>query len=186
MFFGPIGKPRWSPFSHIGRDIFDFFSEITERNSMTLDRKKYLNVFYHICVFRANLKNQDGRPGLLSVETFSTSPLKPLNEIHRNVTGIKISSPLLSLYFSGPSKKTRRQRLHLIDWYIFDFSCQTDKGNGTKPDRKQDINVLYRFVYSGVTTNNDPRRIMTGESLFYVEKWPPVIILRRKMTPAVG
>ena len=35
---------------------------------------------------------------------------------------------------------------------------------------------------TGVTTNNDPRRIMTGESLFYVEKWPPVIILRRKMT----
>ena len=36
---------------------------------------------------------------------------------------------------------------------------------------------------AGVTTNNDPRRIMTGGSLFYVEKWPPVIILRRKMTP---
>ena len=40
-------------------------------------------------------------------------------------------------------------------------------------------------MYSaGVTTNNDPRRIMTGGSLFYVEKWPPVIILRRKMTPS--
>ena len=25
---------------------------------------------------------------------------------------------------------------------------------------------------------------MTGGSLFYVEKWPPVIILRRKMTPS--
>ena len=40
-------------------------------------------------------------------------------------------------------------------------------------------------IYSAdVTTNNDPHRIMTGGSLFYVEKWPPVIILRRKMTPS--
>ena len=41
-----------------------------------------------------------------------------------------------------------------------------------------------KSVYAGVTTNNDPRRIMTGGSLFYVEKWPPVIIRRRKMTPS--
>ena len=40
------------------------------------------------------------------------------------------------------------------------------------------------MISAGVTTNNDPRRIMTGGSLFYVEKWPPVIILRRKMTPS--
>ena len=43
---------------------------------------------------------------------------------------------------------------------------------------------IIQIEYAGVTTNNDPRRIMTGESLFYVEKWPPVIILRRKMTPS--
>ena len=44
--------------------------------------------------------------------------------------------------------------------------------------------VSQTYTEAGVTTNNDPRRIMTGGSLFYIEKWPPVIILRRKMTPS--
>ena len=35
-------------------------------------------------------EKQDGRPGLWLAETFSTSPLKPLNGIQRNLTGSKI------------------------------------------------------------------------------------------------
>ena len=37
-------------------------------------------------------EKQDGRPGLWLTETFSTSPLKLLNGIQRNLTGIKIST----------------------------------------------------------------------------------------------
>ena len=37
-------------------------------------------------------EKQDGRPGLWLAETFSTSPLNPLNGILRNLTGIKIST----------------------------------------------------------------------------------------------
>ena len=132
VFFGPIEKTRWPPWSLIGWDIFDFSSKTAERNSTKLDRKQDLNVFYQVCVFRADRKNkmaalasdwlrhfrlllwnrlmkfnetwqearsqrplpslcfsgrsekQDGRPGLWLAETFSTSPLKPLNGIQRN------------------------------------------------------------------------------------------------------
>ena len=37
-------------------------------------------------------EKQDGRPGLWLAETFSTSPLKLLNRIQRNLTGSKIST----------------------------------------------------------------------------------------------
>ena len=40
--------------------------------------------------FRGRLVKQDGRPGLWFAETFSTSSLKPLNGIQRNLTGSKI------------------------------------------------------------------------------------------------
>ena len=58
VFFGPIGKTRWPPWPLIGWDIFDFSSETAERNSTKLDRKQDLNVFYHVCVFRADRKNK--------------------------------------------------------------------------------------------------------------------------------
>ena len=89
VFFGPIGKTRWPPRPLISWDIFDF-SETTERNSTKLDRKQDLNVLYKVCVFRADRKKQNGRPGLWLTETFSTY-LKPLNGIQRNLTGSKIS-----------------------------------------------------------------------------------------------
>ena len=58
VIFGPIGKTRRPPWSLIGWDIFDFFSETAERNSMELDRKQDLNVLYQVCVFRADRQNK--------------------------------------------------------------------------------------------------------------------------------
>ena len=58
VFFGPIGKTRWSPWPLIGWDIFDFSSETTERNWTKLDRKQDLKVLYQVCVFRADQKNK--------------------------------------------------------------------------------------------------------------------------------
>ena len=51
VFFRPIGKIRWPPWSLISWDIFDFFSETAERNSTKLDRRQDLNVLYQVCVF---------------------------------------------------------------------------------------------------------------------------------------
>ena len=58
VFFGPVGKKKWPPWSLIGLDIFNFSSETTERNSKTLDRKQDLNILYQVCIFRAIRKNK--------------------------------------------------------------------------------------------------------------------------------
>ena len=167
VFFGPIGKTRWPPWSLIGWDIFYFSSETPEQNFMKLDRKQDLNVLYQVCVFRGDRinkmaavasdwlrhfllllwnrwtecsetwqkatsqrpqpslcflgrsKKQDGRPGLWLAETFSTSPLIPLNGIQRNLTGNNISTSFTKFVFLRPIGKTRWPPWPLIGWDIF-------------------------------------------------------------------
>ena len=93
-------------------------------------------------------EKQDGRTGLWLAETFSTSPLKPLNVIQRNLTGSKISTSSTKFVFFRPIGKTRWPPWPLIGWDIFDFSSETAERNSTKLDRKQDLNVLYQvFVF---------------------------------------
>ena len=58
VFFGPIGKTRQPPWPLIDWDIFDFSSEIAERNSTKLDRKQDLKVLYQVFVFRDDRKNK--------------------------------------------------------------------------------------------------------------------------------
>ena len=76
--------------------------------------------------------------------TFSTSPLKPLNRIQRNLTGSKISTPSLKFVFFGPIRKTKWPPWPLIGWDIFDFSSETAEPNSTKFKRKQDLEALYQ------------------------------------------
>ena len=87
--------------------IFDFFSETAERNSTKLDRKQDLNVLYQVCVFTGRLETQSGRSGLWLAETLSTSTLKLLNGIQRNLTASNISTPSTKLMFCGPIGKKR-------------------------------------------------------------------------------
>ena len=109
VIFVPIGKTRWPPWSLICWDIFDFSSETAERNSTKVDRKQVVNVLYQICgVFFGQSEKQDGHPGLWLAATFSTSPLKPLNRIQRNLTGSKnltSSTKFFVLCFSAPEPK---------------------------------------------------------------------------------
>ena len=94
--------------------------------------------------FSDRSEKQDGCPGLWLAETFSTSPLKPLSGIQRNLTGSKISTSSTKFVFFGSIGKTRWPPWPLIDWDIFDFSSETAERNSTKLDRKQDLNVLYQ------------------------------------------
>ena len=144
MFFGLIGKTRLPPWPLIGWDIFDFSSETAERNSRKLDRKQDINVLYQVCFFSDGSEKQDGRPGLWLAETFSTSPLKPLNGIQRNLTGSKISTSSTKFVFFGLIGKTRWPPWPLISWDIFDFSSETAERISMKLGRKQDLNVLYQ------------------------------------------
>ena len=143
VFFGPIWKTRWPPWPLIGWDIFDFSSGTTERNSTKLDRKQDLNALYQVCVFRADRKKR-WPPWLWLAETFSTSPLKPLNRIQQNLIGSKISKPSTKFVLFGPIGKLRWPPRPLIGWDIFDFSVETAEPNSMKLDRKQDINALYQ------------------------------------------
>ena len=145
VFFGQIGKKtRWPPRPLIGWDMFDFFSETVEQNGTKLDRKQDINVLYQVCVFSGRWEKEDGRPGLWLAETFSTSFLKPLNWIQRNLIGSKISMSTTKFVFFEPIGKTRWPPCPLICWHIFDFFSVTAERNSTKVDRKQDINVLYQ------------------------------------------
>ena len=91
--------------------------------------------------FSGRSEKQDGRPGFWFAETFSTSPLKPLNGIQWNLTGSKISTSSTKFVFFRPIGKTRWPPWPLIGWAIFDFSSETAEWNSTKLDRKQDFNV---------------------------------------------
>ena len=142
-----VRRPSVRPFvrpSGVNFHIFNFSSETAQPNPMKLDRKQDLNVLYQVCVFLSWSEKQDGRPVLWLTETFSTSSLKPLNRIQRNLTGSKISTPSTKFVFFGPIGKTRWPPRPLSGWDIFDFSSETAEQNSKKFDRKQDLHALYQ------------------------------------------
>ena len=99
--------------------------------------------------FLGRSEKQDGRPGLWLAETFSTSPLKPLNGIQWNLTGSKISTSSTECVFFRPIGKIRWPPRPLIGSVIFDLCSETAERNSTKLDRTQDLNVLSKFVFFG-------------------------------------
>ena len=65
--------------------------------------------------FSGRSEKQNGRPGLWLAETFSTSPLKPLNRIHRNLIGSNISTPSTKFVFFRADWKNKMAAL-ASDW----------------------------------------------------------------------
>ena len=79
----------------------------SSRNSTKLERKQDLNVLYQVCVVRADQKNKMAALASDWLRPFSTSPLKPLNGIQRNLTGSKISNSSTKFLFFGLIGKTK-------------------------------------------------------------------------------
>ena len=65
--------------------------------------------------FSGRSEKQDGRPGLWLAETFSTSPLKLLNRVQRNLTGSKISTSSTKFVFFWADRKNKMAAL-ASDW----------------------------------------------------------------------
>ena len=87
-----------------------------ERNSTKRARKLDLEVLYQVSVFRAGQKKKTRRPpGIWLDETFSTSALKPLNGIERNLTGCKISTSSTKFVFFGVDLKNK-MAASACDW----------------------------------------------------------------------
>ena len=140
VFFGPIEKTRWPPWTLIGCDIFDFCLKPSNGIQRNLSRSQLpLPSLY----FSSRSEKQDGRDCLWLAEPFWTSPLKPLNRFQRNLTGSKILTSSTKFVFFGPLGNTRSPPWPLISWDNFNFS-ETAERNSTELDRKQDLNVLYQ------------------------------------------
>ena len=126
-------------FSHFRLLLLNHWTEFDK----TLQEGRSQRPLPSLC-FSGRSEKQDGRPGLWLAETFSTSPLKPLNGIQRNLKRSKISTSSTKFVFFRPIGKTRWPPWPLIGWDIFNFSSETAERNLTKLDRKQDLNVLYQ------------------------------------------
>ena len=144
VFFGPLGKRRWPLWPLFGWEIFDFFSETTERNSIKLDRKQDLNVLYQVCVFQADRKIQMAALASDWLSHFRLLLWNYWTEFIETCQEARSQRPLPSLCFIGLIGKTRWRPWPLIVWDIFDFFSETAERNSTKVDRKQDFNVLYQ------------------------------------------
>ena len=133
--------------------------------------------------FSGRSEKQDGRPGLWLAETFSTSLLKPLNGIQRNLTGSKISTPSTKFVFFGPIGKTRWPPWPLIGWDIFNFSSETAEQNSTKLDRKQDLKALYQVcVFSGQSEKQDGRPGLWLAETFLTSPLKPLNGIQQNLT----
>ena len=104
--------------------------------------------------FSGRSEIQDGHPGLWLAETFSTSPMKPLNGIQWNLTGGKIKASSTKFVFFGSIWKTKWPPWPLIGWDIFDFSSETAERNTMKPDKGQDLSFLYQVCVFLVDPKN--------------------------------
>ena len=117
--------------------------------------------------FSGRSVKQDGRPGLWLTETFSTSPLKPLNGIQRNLTGSNISTSSTKFVFFGPIGKNKMAAL-ASDWlrhFRLLWNCWTEFNVIWQETRSQ--RPLPNLYCSGRSVNKDSRHALASDWLRY-------------------
>ena len=109
---------------HFRNFLWNHWTEFTE----TWQEARSQRPLPSLC-FMGRSEKQDGRPGLWLAETFTTSPLKPLNRIQRNLIGIKFLTSSTKFVFYGLIEKTIWPPWPLIGWDIFElflWNCWTE------------------------------------------------------------
>ena len=86
-----VRRPSVVYFSHFRLLLWNRLTEFNETWQETWQEEARSQRPLASLCFSGWSEKQDGRPGLWLAETFSTSPLKLLNGIQRNLTGSKIS-----------------------------------------------------------------------------------------------
>ena len=125
-------KENWPGPNQVSRVLNHATTTRIQRNLIGSNISKPSTKF----VFFGPIGKQDGRPGLWLVETFLTSPLKPLNEIQR----IWIN---------------RKQDINVLyQDCVFRAFSETTEPNSKKFDGKQDLNVLYQVCVFRVDRKN--------------------------------
>ena len=142
VFLGSIRKTRWLPWPLIGWDIFNFFSETTERNSTKLDRKQDLNFLYQVCLFRADKKNKMAALASDWLRLFRLLLWNRSTEFNEIWQEARSPSPLPSLCFWGWWEKQDGNVL-CYDKFIYQISNRIlkdirEKSGKLKCDRKTD------------------------------------------------
>ena len=103
----------------------------------------------NLCVFSSRSEKQDGHPGLWLAETFSTSPLKPLNGIQRNLKGSKISTSSTKFVIFGQIGKTRWPPWSLIGWDSLTSPLKPLNGISVTWQEARSQSPLLSFCFSG-------------------------------------
>ena len=146
-------------------------------------RKQDLNDFYQVCVFSGRSDKQDGRPGLWLAETFSDSPLKPLNRIQRNLIWSNITTSSTKFVLFGLIGKTRWPLRHLIGRDIFDFSTlnHSTEFNKIWPEARSQC-PLPRMCFSDQSEKQDGRPGLWLAETFLTSLMKPVNWIQWNLT----
>ena len=89
-------------FSHFGLLLWNHWTEFNETWQEARTHHPLPSLY-----FSGQSEKLDCRPGLWLAETFSTSPLKPLNGIQRNLSGNKISTSSTKFVFFRADRKNK-------------------------------------------------------------------------------
>ena len=155
VFFGQIGKTRWPPWPLIGWDIFDFSSETAEWNSTKLYRKQDLNVFYQVCVFRADRKSKMAALASDWLRHFGLLLWNRWIKFNETWQEARSQRPLPSLCFSGRSEKQDgRPCLWLAEtFWLLRWNRWTEFNNTWQEARSQ--RPLPSLCFSGRSEKQD-------------------------------
>ena len=165
-----IGTDRKNKMATLAADLLRHFRLLlwngwTEFNK-TWQEARSQRLLPSLCYWDRSQK-QDGHPGRWFAETFSTSSLKSLNGIQRNLTGSKLLTSSTTFVFFGLIWKTRLPPWPLIDWGIFYFSDEATERDSKKLDRKQDLKVLYQVcVFGLIGKTRWPPKVLIGWDIF--------------------